>query len=55
MDQFSVDRRTLLRAGALGTIGVGMPGLFPAWAQSGTSGLAPTLPTLSGENIASMR
>ncbi|HEY0113374.1 MAG TPA: copper resistance system multicopper oxidase [Allosphingosinicella sp.] len=52
MDQFSVDRRTLLRAGALGTFGLGMQGLFPAWAQSGTSGLAPTLPTLSGENIA---
>jgi CopA family copper-resistance protein len=52
MDQFSVDRRTLLRAGALGTFGLGMPGLFPAWAQTGTSGLAPTLPTLSGEDIA---
>jgi CopA family copper-resistance protein len=52
MDQFSVDRRTLLRAGALGTFGLGMQGLFPAWAQNGTSGLAPTLPTLSGEDIA---
>ncbi|HEX8483715.1 MAG TPA: copper resistance system multicopper oxidase, partial [Allosphingosinicella sp.] len=52
MDQFSVDRRTLLRAGALGTFGLGMQGLFPAWAQTGTSGLAPTLPTLSGEDIA---
>jgi len=52
MNQISVDRRTLLRAGALGTVGLGMQGLFPAWAQSGTSGLAPNLPTLSGENIA---
>ncbi|MGZ8286206.1 MAG: copper resistance system multicopper oxidase [Allosphingosinicella sp.] len=52
MNQISVDRRTLLRAGALGTFGLGMQGLFPAWAQSGTPGLAPTLPTLSGENIA---
>jgi CopA family copper-resistance protein len=52
MDQLSVDRRTLLRAGAIGTLGLGMHGLFPAWAQSGTSGLAPSLPTLSGENIA---
>jgi CopA family copper-resistance protein len=51
MDQLSVDRRTLLRAGALGTLGLGMPGLFPAWAQSGTNGLAPTPSTLSGENI----
>ncbi|HYW16125.1 MAG TPA: copper resistance system multicopper oxidase [Allosphingosinicella sp.] len=52
MNQIAVDRRTLLRAGALGTLGLGMQGLFPAWAQSGTPGLAPTLPTLSGENIA---
>jgi CopA family copper-resistance protein len=52
MNQISVDRRTLLRAGALGTLGLGMQGLFPAWAQSGTPGLAPALPTLSGENIA---
>jgi CopA family copper-resistance protein len=52
MNQISVDRRTLLRAGALGTLGFGMQGLLPAWAQSGTSGLVPTLPTLSGENIA---
>lgn len=52
MNQISLDRRTLLRAGALGTFGLGLNGLFPAWAQSGTSGLAPALPTLSGENIA---
>jgi CopA family copper-resistance protein len=52
MNRISVDRRTLLRAGALGTLGLGMQGLFPAWAQSGTLGLAPTLPTLSGEDIA---
>ena len=52
MDQISVDRRTLLRAGALGTLGLGLQGLFPAWAQSGTPGLVPTLPTLSGEDIA---
>ena len=51
MNQISVDRRTLLRAGALGTFGLGMQGLFPAWAQNGTSGLAPTLPTLAGEDI----
>ncbi|MGA9580893.1 MAG: copper resistance system multicopper oxidase [Allosphingosinicella sp.] len=52
MSQISLDRRTLLRAGALGTFGLGLPGLFPAWAQSGTPGLASALPTLSGENIA---
>ena len=52
MNRISVDRRTLLGAGALGAFGLGMHGLFPAWAQSGTVGLAPTLPTLSGEDIA---
>ena len=52
MEPISLDRRTLLRAGALGTFGLGVQGLFPAWAESGTPGLAPTLPTLAGENIA---
>jgi FtsP/CotA-like multicopper oxidase with cupredoxin domain len=52
MRPISIDRRTLLRAGALAGLGLGMQGLFPAWARSGTSGLAPALPTLSGEDIA---
>ena len=30
-----IDRRDLLRAGAIGTVGLGFSGLFPAWAQSG--------------------
>ena len=47
-----IDRRTLLRAGALGAAGFGLTNLFPAWAQSGSSGLGPQMPTLSGENIA---
>ncbi len=47
----SLERRALLRAAALGGLGLGLGGLFPAWAQSGTAGLAPTLPTLSGEDI----
>lgn len=46
-----IERRTFLRAGALGAAGLGMSSLFPAWARSGSSGLAPTLPTLSGEDI----
>lgn len=45
-------RRELLRAAALGSVGFGLSGLFPAWAQSGTAGLGPVLPTLSGESIA---
>src|SRR3546814_5820836 len=46
-----IERRALLRAGAIGAAGVGLSSLFPAWAQSGSAGLAPTLPTLSGEDI----
>ena len=29
----------------------GLSGLFPAWAQTGTAGTGPALPTLSGEDI----
>jgi len=48
----SIERRALLRAGALGAAGIGLSGMFPAWAQTGTPGLVPTMPTLSGEDIA---
>lgn len=47
----TLERRTFLRASALGAVGLSMSGLLPAWAQSGTSGLRSTLPTLSGEDI----
>jgi CopA family copper-resistance protein len=46
-----IDRRTLLRAGALGAAGLGLTQLFPAWAQTGSSGLGPQMRTLSGEDI----
>ena len=47
-----IGRRSLLRAGALGAAGLGMSGLFPAWAQNGTRGLVrKEIPTLSGEEI----
>ena len=47
-----LDRRQLLRgASALGG-GAALSALLPAWAQSGTPGIASTLPTVSGENIA---
>jgi len=35
-----VQRRTLLRSGAIGVAGLGLTGLFPAWAQTGSHGLA---------------
>ncbi|WP_106640179.1 copper resistance system multicopper oxidase [Allosphingosinicella vermicomposti] len=46
-----IERRAILRGGALGAVGLGLTGLLPAWAQSGTAGLAPQMPTLSGEDI----
>ena len=50
---YQIDRRTLLRGAALGGLVLGVPGLYPAWAQSGTHGLAAKGgATLSGEEIA---
>jgi CopA family copper-resistance protein len=47
-----IERRTFLRAGALGAAGLAMPSLLPAWAQSGTHGLAAKAgATLTGEEI----
>ena len=51
-----LERRMLLRAAALGGLGLGMSGLFPAWAQSGSHGVShhgarAGFDTLSGEDI----
>ncbi|GAM98978.1 multicopper oxidase [alpha proteobacterium U9-1i] len=44
------DRRTLLKvAGGAGLASV--TSLLPAWAQNGSAGIAPTLPTLSGPDV----
>ncbi|MEQ1688265.1 MAG: copper resistance system multicopper oxidase [Sphingopyxis sp.] len=48
----SIPRRTLLRSGALGLAGLGLGRYVPAWAQSGTGGIAPAMGTLSGNEIA---
>jgi CopA family copper-resistance protein len=48
---FNFDRRALLRGAALGGVGLGLSGLFPAWAQTGSAGIGPDLPTLSGDHI----
>jgi CopA family copper-resistance protein len=50
-DDLMIDRRALLRGAALGGAGLGLAGLFPAWAQSGSLGIGPELPTLSGDDI----
>ncbi|WP_332654021.1 copper resistance system multicopper oxidase [Brevundimonas sp.] len=46
-----LDRRTLLRGAAAGGGLLGLQGLLPAWAQSGSPGLRADLPTLTGPNI----
>jgi CopA family copper-resistance protein len=56
MSEFTLDRRSLLRAAAVGGLGLGAGGLFPAWAQTGSHGAshgvaAKTGQTLSGEEI----
>ena len=47
----SFDRRMLLRGAAVGGGLLGLQGLLPAWAQTGTAGSRTALPTLSGPNI----
>src|SRR5690606_135338 len=47
----SLDRRALLRGAALGGGVLGLQGLLPAWAQTGSPGLRADLPTLTGPNI----
>jgi len=50
-NKFAIDRRMLLRGAALGGFGLGLSGLFPAWAQTGSAGTGPAMPTLTGEDI----
>jgi FtsP/CotA-like multicopper oxidase with cupredoxin domain len=50
-DDPSIDRRALLRGAALGGLGFGLAGLFPAWAQSGSAGIRADMPTLAGSDI----
>ena len=47
----SLDRRMLLRGAAAGGGLLGLQGLLPAWAQTGSPGLRADLPTLIGPNI----
>jgi CopA family copper-resistance protein len=46
-----LDRRFLLKTSAAGVGLAGLQAFLPAWAQSGSNGVAPTLPTLSGADI----
>ncbi len=51
MSIMRLDRRTLLRGAAAGGGLLGLQGLLPAWAQTGTAGLRSDLPSLVGPNI----
>jgi FtsP/CotA-like multicopper oxidase with cupredoxin domain len=44
-------RRRLLSAGLQAGAGIAISGLVPAWARSGSPGLIPQMPALSGEDI----
>ncbi len=46
-----LDRRGLLRGVVAGGGLLGLQGLMPAWAQTGSPGLRADLPTLTGPNI----
>ena len=52
MSTLALDRRALLRGGVLTGGLLAAQGLLPAWAQSGSPGMGPTLPTLNGPNVA---
>ena len=52
MTAISLDRRTLIRSAAWGCGGLALSAALPAWARSGTPGLATPLATVSGEDIA---
>lgn len=51
MNEPTIRRRSLLRAGALGLVGLGLDTSFPAWAQTGSAGLRADMPTLSGDEM----
>lgn len=50
-DTFFRNRRLLLGSMGMGGLALGFSGMFPAWAQSGTGGTRPDMPTVSGQDI----
>src|SRR3546814_6415309 len=47
----ALDRRQFLRGAALAGSGAALSAWLPAWAQTISPGMRPTLPTVSGEDI----
>ncbi len=52
MTAIHFDRRTLIRSAALTGSGLALSAVLPAWAKSGTPGLAAHMATVAGEEIA---
>ena len=52
LDKIRLGRRELLRGAALGGAGAALARVTPAWAQAASAGIAPSLPTVSGGDIA---
>jgi len=46
-----LNRRGLIRAAAIGGAGLGLSGIFPAWARTGSAGTGQASATLSGTDI----
>lgn len=51
MAHVNLTRRRFAAASLFGAASLGLAGMFPLWARSGTPGLKPDLPTLAGEDI----
>ena len=52
LDKITLGRRELLRGAALGGAGAALARVTPAWAQAVSAGIAPSLPTVAGADIA---
>ena len=51
-NEFALKRRDFLRTATIGGAAAGLSHMFPAWAQSVSAGTGPTIPTVSGTDIA---
>jgi CopA family copper-resistance protein len=48
----ALDRRTLLKTAGAGAGWLALEGMLPAWAQTGSGGIAPAMATLAGPEVA---
>ena len=52
LEKIALRRRDLLRAGIIGGAGAALARVTPSWAQAVSAGIGPTIPTVSGSDIA---